>query len=66
MRDVTETGERTLSDADVEAIAEALESKLTDRVVKGAGTGALQFLKRLAFWAILGACAYAIAHGFRS
>lgn len=56
---------RTLSDADVEAIAKALESRLTDRVVKGAGTGALQFAKRLLFWAILGAFAYAVAHGFR-
>lgn len=62
---MAEQGERTLSDADVEAIAQALESKLTDRVVKGAGTGALQFIKRLVFWGILAAFAYAVAHGFR-
>lgn len=57
---------RTLSDADVEAIASELEARLTDRVVKGAGNGVLQFAKRLFFWAILGLFAYAVAHGFRS
>lgn len=63
---MTEQGQRTLSDDDVEAIAKALESRLTERVVKGAGTGALQFIKRLAFWAIVAAFAYAVAHGFRT
>lgn len=62
---MTEQAQRTLSDADVEAIAARLESRLTDRVVKGAGTGALQFVKRLAFWAIVGAFTYALAHGWR-
>lgn len=56
---------RTLSDADVQAIAAALESRLADRVVKGAGTGVLVLAKRLAFWAIVGLFAYAVAHGFR-
>jgi hypothetical protein len=62
---MTEQGERTLSDADVEAIARALESRLTDRIVKGAGTGALAFTKKLIVWAIIGLFAYAVAHGFR-
>lgn len=63
---MTEQGGRTLSDADVEAIAAELEARLTDRVVRGAGTGILQFTKRLVFWAIVGLFAYAVAHGFRS
>lgn len=63
---MNETGERSLTDADVEAIASALEKQLSERIVKGAGTGILQFSKRLIFWAILGLFAYAVAHGFRS
>lgn len=62
---MTEQGQRTLSDADVQAIAAALESRLTDRVVKGAGTGALQLVKRLLFWGVLALFVYAIAHGWR-
>lgn len=57
--------ERTLSDADVDAIADRLERRLSDRIVKGAGAGILQFVKRLIMWAMLGLFAYAVAHGFR-
>lgn len=60
-----ETGERRLSDADVDAIAARLEERLSDRIVKGAGTGALQFVKRLFVWAVVGLLMYAIAHGFK-
>lgn len=63
--DMTEQGQRTLSDADVQAIAAALESRLTDRLVKGAGNGALAFLKKLLVWAIIGLFGYAVAHGWK-
>jgi hypothetical protein len=75
--DMTEQGQRTLSDADVQAIAAAiaaalatalaaaLESRLTDRLVRGAGNGALAFLKKLLVWAIIGLFGYAVAHGWK-
>lgn len=62
---MTDNAQRTLSDADVQAIASELESRLTDRVVRGAGTGVLQLAKRLLFWAVVGLFVYAIAHGWR-
>jgi len=61
---MTEQGERTLSDADVQAIAAALESRLANRVVRGAGVGILQLVKRLLFWAIVMLFAYGVTHGF--
>lgn len=57
--------ERTLTDADVDAIAARLESRLSERIVKGAGSGLLEFCKRLIVWAIIGLFAYAVAHGFK-
>lgn len=62
---MAEQGQRTLSDADVQAIAAALESRLTDRLVKGAGNGALAFLKKLLVWAIIALFGYAVAHGWK-
>ena len=62
---MNERGQRTLTDADVQAIASELESRLTDRVVRGAGTGVLQLVKRLLFWAVVGLFVYAIAHGWK-
>lgn len=56
---------RTLSDADVKAIADVLEKQLADRIVRGAGNGALAFVKKLAVWAIVGLAAYALAHGWK-
>lgn len=62
---MTEQGQRTLSNADVQAIAEALESRLTDRFVRGAGNGALAFVKKLLVWAIIALFGYAVAHGWK-
>lgn len=62
---MTEQGKRTLSDADVEAIAKAMEDRLTSRMVRGAGTGALAILKKLVLWAVIGLLGYALAHGWR-
>ena len=62
---MTDQQGRTLSDADVEAIAKRLESRLADRFVKGAGTGALAFVKRLIMWAIIALFGYAVAHGWK-
>lgn len=60
-----EQGQRTLSDADVDAIAARLESRLADRFVRGAGDGALAILKRLLLWAVIALAGYALAHGWR-
>lgn len=62
---MNEQGQRTLSDADVEAIAARLESRLADRLVRGAGNGALAFIKKLILWSVVGLAAYALAHGWR-
>lgn len=62
---MTEQGQRTLSDADVQAIAAALGSWLTDRLVKGAGNGALAFVKKLLVWAVISLFIYAVAHGWK-
>lgn len=62
---MTNQGERTLTDADVDAIAARLESRLADRLVRGAGTGALAFVKRLILWGILILAGYALSHGFK-
>lgn len=56
---------RTLTDADVEAIAARLESRLADRLVRGAGSGAIAVVKRLILWVVVGLAAYALAHGWR-
>lgn len=56
---------RTLSDADVDAIASRLEERLASKIVHGAGMGALTFVKRLVFWSVLAAFAYAVSQGFR-
>ena len=62
--EMTEQG-RTLSDADVDAIAARLENRLADRLVRGAGNGALAFLKRLIVALILIGAGYAASHGWK-
>jgi len=54
--------ERTLSDADVQAIAAALEKRLGDSLVRKAGSGLLAFAWRGLLLAILLLAAYGIAH----
>jgi hypothetical protein len=69
---------RTLTDADVKAIAveiaknldmgqvaDQLERNFSDRVIRGTGVGVLKILKRLLLWAIIGLFGYAVLHGFR-
>lgn len=62
---IDQQGDRTLSDADVQAIAAALESRLADRLVRGAGNGALAFVKKLLVWAVISLFIYAMAHGWK-
>ncbi len=50
--------ERTLSDADVQAIAEALETRLSARVVTLAGKGVLKAAARGLFLLIFGLAVY--------
>lgn len=56
---------RTLTNDDVDAIAARLEARLSDRIVKGAGSGALTFVKRMFVWGVIALAAYAFAHGFK-
>lgn len=60
-----QASERTLSDADVDAIAARLETRLADRLVRGAGNGALGLLKRLIVALILISAGYALSHGWK-
>lgn len=62
---IDQQGDRTLSDADVDAIAARLENRLADRLVRGAGNGALGLLKRLIVALVLIAAGYALSHGWK-
>lgn len=55
--------QRTLTDADVEAIASALEKSIADRLVRKAGAGVLSLAWRGFLLAIILFAAYAVAHG---
>ena len=55
--------ERNLTDADVEALADALEEKFVARFERAAGKGLLDILKR-GFWlAVLALAAYGLGAG---
>lgn len=74
-----EQGQRTLSDADVDALAARLalmlptddkiaarvDALLADRIVRGAGSGALAVVKRLILWIVVWLAVYALAHGWK-
>jgi len=62
---MNEHGQRTLTDADVDAIAQRLENRLADRLVRGAGNGALGLLKRLVLALVLIGAGYALSHGWK-
>lgn len=55
--------ERTLSDADVEAIASALEKSIADRLVRKAGSGLIALAWRGVLLAIILLAAYGVTHG---
>jgi hypothetical protein len=59
---MTEQGNRTLTDADVDAIAARLESRINDRFVRGAGVGVLRFAWKGLTYAIVALAVYAWAH----
>jgi len=53
---------RNLSDADLDVLAAKLERRLSDQLVRKAGTGILQLAWRGVLLAILALAAYAVAH----
>ncbi|HET7332341.1 hypothetical protein [Dyella sp.] len=55
--------ERTLTDADVQAIAAALEKSIADRFVRKAGMGVLTLAWRGFVLAIILLAGYYMAHG---
>lgn len=55
--------QRTLSDADVEAIAKALEKSIADSLVRKAGSGVLGLAWRGIVLAIVLLAGYAALHG---
>lgn len=54
--------ERTLTDADVDAIAARLEKRLSEQLVRKAGMGVIQLAWRGLFLAIILLAAYGYAH----
>lgn len=54
--------DRTLTDADVEAIAARLEKRLSEQLVRKAGMGVLQLAWRGLFLAIIALAAYGYMH----
>jgi len=68
MSDIRQTHsreERTLTDADVEAIAAKVESRIADKFVRGAGLGVLRMAWRGVILAIILLAAYSFAHSGR-
>lgn len=55
--------QRTLSDADVKAIADALEKSISDRLVRNAGLGVMKLAWRGAFLVLLLLAVYALRNG---
>ena len=54
--------ERTISDADVEAIAAAMERRLEQRFVTDVGKGFLGFIRKALFLGLLAIAAYGAGH----
>jgi hypothetical protein len=59
---MTDQGERTLSDADVEAIAAQLKEQLRNEFIRGAGVGVLRFAWKGLTYLIVGLAVYAWSH----
>lgn len=54
--------ERNLTEADVGAICDELESRIARRFLIGAGKGVLSIAGRLAMWGLIALCGYGVAH----
>lgn len=59
---MSEQGQRTLSDADVQAIATQLKDELRNEFIRGAGVGVLRFAWKGLTYVIVGLAVYAWAH----
>lgn len=59
---MTDQDRRTLSDADVKAIADELQQRISDRFVRGAGWGILRMAWHGLLFAIVALAVYGWSH----
>lgn len=57
--------DRTLTDADVEAVADALEKRLVEKFYADLGRGVWGYVRRALFVMVLAAVAYGSYHGIK-